>query len=98
MSADQVNPDFPNGLIVKRKPGAKDFVVCEMSIKVGEFKKWLDENQKSSGWVNLNVLRSKEDQSKIYAIADRWEPDVSKSKAITEEKIPAQGGYDKLPF
>ncbi len=62
-----------DGLIIKEKhQNAPDFVICKGSIKVDEFKKFIDENQ-NNGWFNFDILRSQ--QGKLYAKHDDWKPE-----------------------
>lgn len=60
-----------NGLIVKRNEKAPEWVITSASIKVDDFKKWLDENH-NNGWVNLDFKKSQE--GKIYADVNEWKP------------------------
>ena len=55
---------FADGLIVKRKDSAPEWVKANLSVKVEEFKKFLDTHNKN-GWVNIDVLQSK--GGKLYA-------------------------------
>jgi len=96
---------FADGLIVKKRDGAPDFVVCNLSIKVDEFIPWLDEHR-SNGWVNLDVKISK--NGKMYASKDTWEPtqgDAAREgianarEAAAPAPAPAPSEFDDdIPF
>lgn len=62
--------EFVDGLIVKRRENAPDFVVCNLSIKRDEFIAWLQ--ARSGEWVNLDVKKSK--AGKLYAAVDNFKP------------------------
>jgi hypothetical protein len=68
---------FADGLIVKKNENAPDFVICNLSVKVDEFEKFIKQHQKN-GWVNLSCLvgRNKPDgtSGKPYAKLDTYEP------------------------
>ena len=69
-------PVFPNGLIVKRREDAPSFVIANLSFKVDDFTKWMNENA-ANGWVNVQALVSK--GGKPYAVLDTWDPDKNKA-------------------
>jgi hypothetical protein len=62
---------FADGLIVKKNENAPDFVLCNLSVKVDEFEKFMKQHQKN-GWVNLSCLMGK--SGKPYAKLDTYEP------------------------
>mgnify|MGYP006396192153 CR=1 FL=1 len=95
---------YAKGMFVKRNEKAPDFVVCNISIKADEFDKFLKENTNEKGYVNLQVLRSK-DKGTLYAVVDTFEPKASTAstevkKAVkTQENDPfKKGGSGDLPF
>ena len=97
---------YAKGLFAKRNEKAPEFVVCNISIKADEFDKFLKENTNEKGYVNLQVLRSK-DKGTLYAVLDTFEPKASTAstevkKAVkTQESDPFQNGNsgeDDLPF
>jgi hypothetical protein len=63
------------GLIVKRRDNAPDFVVVSLSFKKDDFAKTLQE-EGDNGWLNLQVKKSKD--GKLYADFDNWKPNASK--------------------
>ena len=72
---------FPSGFILKRpREGAPEFVKGSISIKVQDFKAFLDEHV-NDGWVNLDILLSKE--GKLYTALNQWKP-----AAKTEDQHP----------
>lgn len=74
---------FADGLIYKApKPGSPDFVKGKVSVKVDEFKKFLDENN-DGGWVNLDFLKSK--AGKFYFVLNDWKP---------QQQAPSQQGTE----
>lgn len=85
---------FAEGLIVKKNENAPDFVLCNLSIKVEDFEKFLKANS-NKGWVNLSVLMGK--SGKPYAKLDTYEP-----KETPQQKAPKpvddEDDEDDLPF
>ena len=83
------NTIFAEGLIVKKNENAPDFVLCNLSIKVEDFEKFLKANS-NKGWVNLSVLMGK--SGKPYAKLDTYEPKETLQKApepiIEEDDLP----------
>lgn len=79
---------FAEGLIVKKNENAPDFVLCNLSVKVEEFEKFMKANSKN-GWVNLSVLMGK--SGKPYAKLDTYEP---KEETVAQ----AVQHSDDLPF
>ena len=93
---------YAKGLFVKRNEKAPEFVVCSLSIKTDDFIQFLKENTNDKGYVNLQVLKSRE-KGTIYAILDTFEPKTS-STPTQEKKVvksdPFQNGNSDgvLPF
>lgn len=94
--SNQTEKVFAQGLIVKRRETAPEFVTCSLSVKVDEFKEFLDAHAEK-GWVNLNVKRSQ--GGKYYAELDTWKPNKENAPSTSPE-TPAKGteGDDDLPF
>ncbi len=95
---------YAKGMFVKRNEKAPDFVVCNISIKADEFDKFVKENTNEKGYVNLQVLKSK-DKGTLYAVLDTFEPKTSNTptevtKAVkTQVNDPFQNGNSgDLPF
>lgn len=70
---EQKEPIFLNGLIVKKPhEQAPDFIKCNLSFKVEEFIKSLEEHKKDDGWVNAQIKQSK--GGKLYVALDTYVP------------------------
>ena len=67
---------FVDGMIVKRKPKAPDFVKCSLSFKMADFIKFARANH-NDGWLNVDIKLSK--GGKLYAELDTWKPDKRES-------------------
>ena len=92
------------GLFAKRNEKAPEFVICHLSVKTDDFIQFLKENTNEKGYVNLQVLRSK-DKGTLYAVVDTFEPKTSTAstqvkKAVkTKDSDPFQNGNSgDLPF
>ena len=95
---------YAKGLFAKRNEKAPEFVVCSLSCKSDDFIQFLRENTNDKGYVNLQVLKSK-DKGTIYAVLDTFEP--KSTTAPTQEKksvktqandpFPNENSWD-LPF
>ena len=94
------------GLFAKRNEKAPEFVICGLAVKTDDFTQFLKENTNEKGYVNLQVLKSKE-KGTLYAVLDTFEPKASTAstevkKAVkTQESDPFQNGNsggDGLPF
>ena len=73
---------FADGFSFKRRAGAPEFVVGNISVKVDDAVTFLQKNAKG-GWVNLDILTAK--SGKQYIELNQWEPDgqtQTKSKSI----------------
>lgn len=69
---------FAEGLIVKRNDNAPDFVLGSLSVKIDEFKTWLDKHS-NNGWVNIDLKRSQ--GGKLYAEKNSWKPKAQDTPA-----------------
>jgi hypothetical protein len=77
---------FTDGLIVKRAENAPDFVLCNISIKVEDFTKWMKDHQ-DKGWVNISLLMSK--GGKPYGVKDTFKPkEESSTEPVIEDDLP----------
>ncbi len=92
------------GLFAKRNEKAPEFVICGSPVKTDDFTQFLKENTNEKGYVNLQVLKSK-DKGTLYAVLDTFEPKASTTptevkKAVkTQESDPFQNGNSgDLPF
>ncbi len=93
--SNQTEKIFAQGLIAKRRENAPEFVTCSLSVKVSEFKAFLDEHQ-DKDWVNLNVKKSQ--SGKYYAELDTWKPSKESAAPKAPEAPKAEGADDDLPF
>ena len=86
---------FVDGMIVKRRPKAPDFVKCSLSFKMAEFTKFARANH-SDGWLNIDIKLSK--GGKLYAELDTWKPDKANSPQTNDEwgeaHQPPQQNFD----
>ena len=92
--SNQTEKVFAQGLIAKRRDQAPEFVTCSLSVKVDEFKEFLDAHA-ANGWVNLNVKKSQ--SGKYYAELDTWKPNTPSQDAPTTSAAQAEPEGD-LPF
>ncbi len=96
---------YVKGLFAKRNKKAPEFVICGLSVKTDDFVQFLEENTNEKGYVNLQVLKSK-DKGTLYAVVDTFEPKASTAsteikKAVkTQDNDPFQNGNSggDLPF
>ena len=86
---------FAQGLIAKRRDQAPDFVTCSLSVKVDEFKEFLDTHA-ANGWVNLNVKKSQ--GGKYYAELDTWKPNKEANQDAPKASTASAESEDDLPF
>ena len=86
---------FAQGLIAKRRDGAPEFVTCSLSVKVDEFKEFLDTHA-DNGWVNLNVKKSQ--GGKFYAELDTWKPNAQANQDAPKSNNTLEGPEGDLPF
>ena len=93
------------GLFARRNKKAPEFVICGLSVKTDDFIHFLKENTNEKGYVNLQVLRSR-DKVTLYVVFDTFEPKASTAsteikKAVkTQDNDPFQNGNSDgdLPF
>lgn len=86
MSEEKKEPIFTDGLIFKKpREGAPDFVKGAISIKVDEFKAFLDKHN-NNGWVNIDLKKSS--GGKLYTQLNDWKPVQDTGKAFDEIDSP----------
>ena len=97
---------YAKSLFAKRNEKAPDFVVCDLSCKTDDFIQFLRENTNDKGYVNMQVLKSR-DKGTMYAVLDTFEPKPNnaptqeKKSVKTQNNDPFQNGNsseDDLPF
>ena len=77
---------FTDGLIFKLpRDGAPDFVKGSLSVKVDEFKAWLDTHV-DNGWVNIDLKVSQ--GGKAYAEKNSWKPKETSAPAADPVDMP----------
>lgn len=80
---------FTDGLIFKRpRAGAPDFVKANISIKVEEFVAFLQKHKKQDGWVNIDVLTSRE--NKLYCALNQFQKDIPENVLTPEQTKSVQ--------
>ena len=95
---------YARGLFAKRNEKAPDFVICSLSVKTDDFTQFLKENTNEKGYVNLQVLKSK-DKGTLYAVLDTFEPKASTASTEVKKAVKTQvndpfqnGNSGDLPF
>ena len=83
---------FADGFSFKRRAGAPDFVVGNISVKVDDAVTFLQKNAKN-GWVNLDILTAK--SGKQYIELNQWEPN---GEVETKKQVNPVAQDDDLPF
>lgn len=71
-----------------RHSSAPAFVKGKLSIKVSEFKQFLDENENDAGYVNIDLLENIKDSSKWNGFLNTWKK-VDDGQP-TEQDVPAK--------
>lgn len=73
---------FADGIIAKRRDDAKDFLICNLSLKEEEIIAFIKKHSKN-GWVNLDVKRGR--SGNLYVELDTFEPRKAASKPKVAE-------------
>ncbi len=82
---------FPEGLFFeKAKEGTPDFVKGKLSVNVETFKKFCDKYKKDSGFINLDLLKSK--TGKLYLKLNTWEPE-KKTGEVEDSLNPSNSPF-----
>ena len=68
------------------REGAPDFVKGRLSIKVVDAAIFIQEHKNEKGYVNLDLLVSKE--GKLYLSLNDWKPEKKEDEPIRAEDIP----------
>jgi hypothetical protein len=76
---------FADGFVFKRRENAPEWVIGNISVKVEDAVKFLNNNAKN-GWVNLNVNQAK--TGNVYIELDTFEPKKT-SNSVQSEKVEA---------
>lgn len=86
---------FADGLRVGRREGAPEFKICELGVNVASFTAFLKQHEKQSGWVNIDILKSK--GGKYYAELNTWTPEQRVTNEEAREAIEGEISSDE-PF
>jgi len=80
---------FADGFrIEKPKEGSPEFVKLRFSFKVEEFVAQLKKYENNAGWVNMDMLKSK-DGTKLYATVNTFQPKPKEeAPALDDSSIP----------
>lgn len=92
---------YAKGLFAKRNEKAPEFVICGLSVKTDDFVQFLKENTNEKGYVNLQVLKSR-DKGTIYAVLDTFEPKTTtaptEAKKVAKNDPFQNGNSGDMPF
>lgn len=81
---------FVDGLIAKfPHEKAPDFVVAHLSIKTTELIAFIEKHKKTDGWLNIDLLKSKDGQ-KMYSQVNDWKPEQKKDNAPVVPEYPTE--------
>lgn len=76
---------FVNGMSVAiPSENAPSFVKMKVSFKVADFAAFLSEHENNNGWVNIDILESK-DGTKLYGALNDFKP--QKPKVLEEQEV-----------
>lgn len=76
---------FADGFrIEKPKEGSPEFVKLRLSFKVAEFIELLKKYENNAGWVNMDMLKSK-DGSRLYATVNTFVPKPKEGVASSND-------------
>ncbi len=90
---------FADGFYFERRENAPDFVVGRLSVKVNKAKDFLDAQANDRGYVNLNILRSRD--GGYYMEVDQWQPKKREDGTWTpkvEESQVVENEDEDVPF
>jgi len=80
---------YAKGLFAKRNENAPEFVICGLSVKTDDLTQFLKENTNEKGYVNLQVLKSRE-KGTLYAVVDTFEPKASTTSTEVKKAVKTQ--------
>ena len=90
---------FVDGLFVSRRENALDFVISNLSFNE-KFIDYLKSNFNQKGYVNIDILKSKE--GKLYAKLNDWKPSEKFVKnedgSLGTEEVEDEININKIPF
>lgn len=83
---------FADGMrVAKPRDNAPDFVIANVSFEVTSFKKYLEENVNDRGWVNVDILRSKE-KGTYYAVTNDYKANMTKPTSLSNDDVATLQG------
>lgn len=90
---------FVDGLIAKLPhEKAPSFVKAHLSIKATELIAFIEKHRKADGWLNLDLLTSKDGQ-KMYATLNEWKKEDKKDTTTVLPDYPAEEiNPEDVPF
>jgi len=77
---------FAEGFYFERRENAPDFVIGRVSVKVNKAVKFLNAHANEKGYVNMNILRSKDGGA--YMELDTWTPKKQENGQWTPREEP----------
>lgn len=67
-----------------------------VSIKVDNFKKFIEENE-SKGYVNIDICKSR-DKDSWYARLNTWKPENKEEKTVTKQDVINEFDGEEIAF
>ena len=87
-----------DGLIAKFPyENAPSFVKAHLSIKATELIAFIEKHRKSDGWLNLDLLVSK-DGNKMYATLNEWKKEDKKESGSVLPEYPVENNQMDTPW
>jgi hypothetical protein len=74
---------FITGLFTSRRDNAPEFLLASLSFKTEAFIEWLKNHTNIKGYVNVDVLKSKE--GKVYSKLNDWTPTGDSEKFVKKD-------------
>lgn len=88
---------FPEGIrIDKPKEGSPDFVRGRIGIEVEKLIPFLEKHKNDKGWVNLDILTSRE-KGTLYLQLNNWKP-AEKAEIKAPADYPDGPDPEGIPF
>jgi len=84
MSSEKI---LSKGIWVKeRRANAPDFVFGSISIKLEDFISFAGEHVNESGYLNIDIKRSRDASKGLYCELNAWKPNKQEQKHETQEE------------
>jgi len=84
---------FVDGLFVSRRDNAPDFLIAGLSFNQ-KFIDYLKANMNAKGYVNVDLLKSKE--GKLYAKLNDWQPKSEETFVKKDGQVDVDGIMDNF--